>query len=84
MVPPCSAALRWCLTGHIVLHFTQLAVGGLTARLQPALMGQGGNQGVLLYLVMLPCSVIPAEPQDLLGKRSLERRWRSTKVDENR
>lgn len=59
MVPPSSAALGWCLAGHTVLHCIQLIVSGLTARLQPALMGQEGNQGVPLHLLLFPCWVIP-------------------------
>lgn len=70
--------------GHIVLHCIQLALGGLTARLQPALMGQEGNQGVSLHLLVVPCCAAPAEPQHLLRKRSPEQHWHSTKANENR
>lgn len=82
MVSPSSAALCWSLAGHIVLQCIQLAVGGLTARLQPPLMGEEGNQGVSLHLLMLPSWTIPAEPRDLLRKSSTGTAPRSMRTDD--
>jgi len=84
VVPPSSPALGWRLTGHVGLPCIQLAVGGLIARLQLSLTGQVGDQVFFLRLPVLLRCAIPAAPQDLLSKRSLEQCWRWTKVDGNR
>lgn len=84
VVPPSSAAPGWCRTGLSVLGCTQLAVGGLSARLQPALMGQGGIQGVPLHLLVLPVLRYPCRAAGPLRKHSPGQHWHSTKVDGHR